>query len=314
MEFISSIIPTPCSRDAQRTSKMAAFSEDNIGVLKVICFCPNEHNNTIERGYIVGFSNFDFFWMSEVDLKHSREGCHLLERYEAEHFAKAQQSPDYRIIPCTKEKEHIFDYYVDGHLSMHDYWGEQHLEMTRRSSRTTIRRVGERHLSRVERIRFKCNHDEWFVPLCNVLRWQLYCAIVNGTDLTPFVIPVEGDVCMGNIRPLVFTITFDTRISCGREMYMLGVTPHRFPSHDQMKSASHVQVVAFPRMRETQNIILALADTIHELTRSGLELFPGKSRIRLRCEMRIAADLKAVWSMLGLASFLCPFSVLPALT
>jgi hypothetical protein len=110
MEFISSIKTTPCWRDAQRTSKMAAFREDNLRMLNIVGFCPNDNNNNNECGFFVEFSKFNFLWMSEADLKLSRKGCRLLEQYEAKYFAEIRRITEYRKAPFSKENEFKVEY------------------------------------------------------------------------------------------------------------------------------------------------------------------------------------------------------------
>jgi hypothetical protein len=178
--------------------------------------------------------------------------------------------------------------------------------------RHPILKYASQHLSLSQRRTFLSDHDVMWVPLRKVLQWQLYRAMADGADLAPFIIPVGDNVDIGGIRPLIFKMAFDTTITSGREMYMLGVIPHQFPSQ-HIQSARNVQVVALARLGETGEIIdeahPQLAATVTALARDGLELCIGERSVRVRCEMHIAADLKALWLALGLPSFACPFCV-----
>jgi hypothetical protein len=145
-----------------------------------------------------------------------------------------------------------------------------------------------------------------YCDLPAILKWHVLRAVMSGEDLSDFAFE-------GGSKALTFKLAFDTTVTGGQDMFMLGVIPHEFCRSSKVQSANNVLVVSLARIAEDKNVIEnahpRISAIVKELQDGGLfvDLGDGQPPLHLKVDMHVAADLKALWLALGLDAFACPF-------
>jgi hypothetical protein len=145
-----------------------------------------------------------------------------------------------------------------------------------------------------------------YCSLSKLLAWAVQTHILRGADLTRYMMREDGTFQ----DRLVYKLSFDTTVTGGREMFMMGVVPHTFPLGKKVQSSGNILVLCLATLSEDRDVVSRavprLEQEVKELMANGLRVQVEQGEhIVFGVEMHVAADLKALWLALRLANFVC---------
>ena len=145
-----------------------------------------------------------------------------------------------------------------------------------------------------------------YCSLSKLLAWAVQTHILQGEDLTRYMVREDGTFQ----ERLVYKLSFDTTVTGGREMFMMGVVPHTFPLGAKVQSSGNILVLCLATLSEDREVVSRavpkLEQEVKELISHGVRVqVAQEEHIVVGVDMHVAADLKALWLALQLNNFAC---------